>query len=419
MSYLQLDKGIPYFTRAVVSLWFRVPQASLDAAKAQEVPDNSEDDINHYFPALLQTIPLVVFGSVEIATTDKGFGTGAYPTSPSFIGVDCAGTAAPNTLAVHLAMSNNSTFVMTPMPSDGASLFDPQFIGSLQRKDAFYMSGIGAPPYTETYSMLEVIGDRWHHALISLDLSTAAVMTYSTASQTLPPFAPATQHLPGGPSFMWAFDDHDKTDYSLSPSCAQIYNTQPPGSVVIPPPPLPLKQITTNNLIAIAGGAAAFIGTWEPTTINASGNPVGLPASAMFVDNIYPVEMAEFQFFTDVTLDTGVEANRRAFITKEGTPADPLKKPNPPTPPGLPPPLKGPQELLGKPADILLHGSGNWIAGKNSGQVIKISDIGKPTTEPAEDLTPTGAIVSYSPDPSLHGPQTPLPKPPVAHTATR
>ena len=162
--------------------------------------------------------------------------------------------------------------------------------------------------------MLDVTADTWHHALISFDLTNPAVMTYSTVPQSAPPFAPSTIMLPGGPTFMWAFDDVNKTDYSLSPSCAEVYHAQPPSSVVIPPLPLPLKQIATNNLIEIAGGAWAFRATWQPVPIKASGNPIGIPASAMFVDNIYRVEMAEFQFFTGVTLDTGVKANRRAFI---------------------------------------------------------------------------------------------------------
>jgi hypothetical protein len=78
------------------------------------------------------------------------------------------------------------------------------------------------------------------------------------------------------------------------------------------------------------------------------------------------------------------------------------------------PPLKGPQELLGKEADILLHGSGNWTAGTNTGKVIKLNEIGKPSSVPAANFTPTGSIVAYSPDPSLHGAQVPAP-PPVPH----
>jgi hypothetical protein len=414
MSYLQLETGIPDdVSKAVISLWFRVPQASIDAARNQEIPDDREGDINDYFPAFLRVIPLVTFGSSEPATTDKGFGSGAAPTSPSFIGVDCSGATTPtdkNMLAVHLAMSNNSTFVMTPMPTDIASLSDPEFIDSLQRKDAFYMGGAGSNPYTgEEFSILDVTADHWHHVLISFDLTNPAVMRYSTAPES----EGVPIYLPGGPTFMWAFDGVDKTDYSLSPSSAQVYNVPLLGAA-----PIPFNEITTNNLITIPGGAASFIGTWSPVPVKTAGNPVGLPASAVFVDNIYPVEMAEFQLFAGVTLDTSVVANRRAFITAGGTPADPLKRPNPPPLPGVPPPepppLKGPLELLGKQADILLHGSGNWIAGKNTGGVIKINEIGKPTTVPAEDLTPTGAIVSYSPDPSLHGAQSPPPpRPPL------
>lgn len=423
MSYLQLPGGILSFSKAVISFWFRVPKASIDAARAQPVPDNLEGDRNDYFPALFRTIPLVTFGSVEAAITDYGDGTGAYPTSPSYIGVDCSRSRFtslwPNqdSLAVHLAMPNTMSFVMTPMATDGRDPpGEPQFVHSLQRKDAFYMSGKGDLPYVGGQpSILDVTANTWHHALISFDLTRSAVMRYTTAPQSAPPFAPAMLMLPNGPTFMWAFDDVDKTDYSLSPCCAQIYNTQPEGSVVIPPSPLPLKQITTNNLIEIAAGAWAFIATWNPVPIKSLNNPIGTPASAMFVDNVYHVEMAEFQLFTEVTLDTSIEANRRAFIDyerdadgipikdKDGKftliPVDPVGRP--PTddhPGGQPAPA---EKLFGKRPEILLHGSSDWSDGKNTGTTGVDYSTDPPQEKPDGQFEPTGKINPYTPDPSL------------------
>jgi hypothetical protein len=409
MSYLMLPDGIPDLSKAVISFWFRIPQASLDAARAQgqEAPENIEGDINNYFPALFGIIPLVTFGSVEAAITDKGHGTGATPTSPSFVGVDCTSRTVPedkNSLAVHLAMPSNSTFVMTPMDSDGAGdLSEPQFISSLQRKEAFYMGGKGGLPYAGgELSVLDVTADAWHHILISFDLSMAAVMTYSTATRGPPPIVMA----PGGPTFMWAFDDMDKTDYSLFPSCAQVYNTLPPGSTFTPPPALPLNKITTNNLISIAGGSHAFIGTWSPVPIKTSDNPVGIPATAKFVDNIYKVEMAEFQMFTGVTLDTGIEANRRMFISAKGFPVDPARTDSftltlgdPTTWEGggddiqVPPLVPEPNAPIGKrslglPVVAFTRDRQNWIGAVNLG-----SARGK--------VTKTGKIKAYHPDPQL------------------
>jgi hypothetical protein len=404
MSYLQLPEGISSFSKAVISLWFRVPKASLDKARTQGLETvDFESDFNSYFPAFLATIPLVSFGSIEAATTGYGDGTGAHPTSPSFIGVNCSPYGTPsdkNSLAVHLAMPNTMTFQMTPMDSDGGESPEPQFLHSLQRPDAFYMSGKGDLPYHGgQLSVLDVTADTWHHALISFDLTLPAVMRYSTALQSAPPFAPSTIMLPGGPTFMWAFDDEDKTDYSLSPSCAEVYHAQPPSSVVIPPSPLPLKQITTNNLVSIAGGAWAFIGTWNPTPIKSSGNPLGIPTSAAFVDNVYKVEMAEFQMWTGVILDTSVVKNRRAFIDferdsdgrpiedKDGAktlkPVDPEKA----------------EKLLGKKPDVMLHGVNNWQNGKNTGTTGIDTVTGNPI--PAGQFALTGWIKRYVPDPSL------------------
>jgi len=410
MSYLQIPTGIPSFQKAVISFWFRVPKASIDAARVQPIPDNLEGDRNDYFPALFRTIPLVTFGSVEAAVTDYGDGTGAYPTSPSYIGVDCSRSRFtalwPNqdSLAVHLAMPNTMTFVMNPMATDGRDPpGEPQYVHNLQRKDAFYMSGKGDVPYTGGQSsILDVTADTWHHALISFDLTTPAVMRYTTANPTAPPFEPTTLMLPGGPTFMWAFDDVDKTDYSLSPSCAQIYNTQFPESPVSPPAPLPLKQITTNNLIEVFGGAWAFTATWNPVPIKSLDNPIGAPASAMFVDNVYHVEMAEFQMFTGVTLDTGIESNRRAFVDDDGNPVPPEREP--PTvdhPDGQPAPA---EKLLGKWPDILLHGSDRWSNGENTGTTGVDFNVDPPEEKPEGQFKPTGEIRAYTPDPSLQPP---------------
>jgi hypothetical protein len=229
--------------------------------------------------------------------------------------------------------------------------------------------------------------------LISFDLTNAAVTTYSTASQSAPPFAPSRIMLPGGPTFMWAFDDKDKTDYSLSPSCAQTYHAQPPGSVVIPPSPLPLKQIVTNNLVYISGGSWAFRATWLPVPIKSAGNPLGIPSSAQFVNNVYRVELAEFAMWTGVTLDTGIEANRRAFIDfrrdEAGAPVDNVLQPVDP---------EKAATLLGKAPEILLHGSSKWVNGENTGTTGVDSD-GNPI--PSGQFHPTGGIKQYEPDPSL------------------
>jgi hypothetical protein len=113
---------------------------------------------------------------------------------------------------------------------------------------------------------------------------------------------------------------------------------------------------------------------------------------------IYTVEMAELQIFTGVTLDTGVEANRRTFIDFErdadGNPIrnDDGKRTLKPVNP------KQAEDLLGKRPDILLHGTTKWQAGKNTGS-LGIDADGEEI--PSGQFTPTGEIKKYSPDPSI------------------
>jgi hypothetical protein len=97
--------------------------------------------------------------------------------------------------------------------------------------------------------------------------------------------------------------------------------------------------------------------------------------------------MAELQIFTDVTLDTGDEPKRRAFIDyvrdNDGNPIEDEdgKRTLEPVDP------EKAEELLGKKPEILLHTSANWKAGNNTGSL--------------GPFTPTGGINSYKPDPSL------------------
>jgi hypothetical protein len=86
---------------------------------------------------------------------------------------------------------------------------------------------------------------------------------------------------------------------------------------------------------------------------------VGIPAAATFVDNVYNIEMAELQLYTGVTLDASVEENRRAFIRSDRRPVKHVMVD------GILMPAAA--LLLGKMPEIWMHGSQNWIAGKNTG----------------------------------------------------
>jgi hypothetical protein len=118
------------------------------------------------------------------------------------------------------------------------------------------------------------------------------------------------------------------------------------------------------------------------------------------VDHILHVEMAEFQLFTGVTIDTSSVRARRAFIDSNGKPVNPNKQASDADP------QSGSIEFLGQLPDILLHGSGNWIKGKNTGG--SQQDAHNPAiTHPPDQFTPVGLIKKYTPNPSLNGPQGP------------
>ena len=128
------------------------------------------------------------------------------------------------------------------------------------------------------------------------------------------------------------------------------------------------------------------------TDSNTGPAAVGIPASVEHESHILRVEMAEFQLFTAVTLDTAIVKNRRAFIGGDGKPVAPTKKIT------ATDPTSGSIELLGKRPEILLHTSANWKNGKNTGS-IGLSDDGDAI--PAGQFEPTGGIASYKPDPIL------------------
>ena len=153
------------------------------------------------------------------------------------------------------------------------------------------------------------------------------------------------------------------------------------------------RPLSVNGLNCNVGPAAYSL-TNAPLPSN--GGSLGIPASAAFVDNIYKVEMAEFQMFTGVTLDTSVTANRRAFVApdKKGqlVPVNPfaigsLADPNAGVDPHSLIAPGAPQKLLGKPPDIaLVSASRNWQGGINTGKA-KLH------------LKPKGTIKPFTPNP--------------------
>jgi hypothetical protein len=97
------------------------------------------------------------------------------------------------------------------------------------------------------------------------------------------------------------------------------------------------------------------------------------------------IEMAELQIWTNKTLDTGLESNRRLFVDNNGSPVN----------------MSVAEKALGKP-DIKLHGSSNWKNGYNDGSIgIDVDARGEPVKKPEGQFVPVSVINHFKPDPEI------------------
>jgi hypothetical protein len=247
-----------------------------------------------------------------------------------------------------------------------------------------------------------VTPDHWHHLLLSIDLSNGVSTKGAQVTETrnLDPMTGLTSGttsgegatIPGQGSRtqsackMWiSFDDVNLTGENLSAYYPHGYGD--PNGVVTVTGLFTATDTTFNvsdHVYDINGTDNRTYQIWEaptytyvPSAIPFGSSPIGIPTQAEQTDAFKVVEMADLQIFVNKTLNTSSVSARRAFISNDGKPVSPKKA----------------EDLLGKPV-ILLHGSGNWIKGKNTG-----SDD--------TPIHPSGEIVRYSPPPSLHGDQSP------------
>jgi hypothetical protein len=435
MSYLALRDGVPGFTKAVISLWFRVPQSSID------VVATGDRFANH----LALIIPLITFSqpsdTVDMEPTTINIGTavnfdqsgcpyvesiggyqsvGPFFIDPCFIGINCdpdrlsaghgkptlvfnlqaSGTAA--ILNYSVAVQNMAVYSLLAMPPP--TVGDPDVPGNGWNSLGFPFVGLASnlvdfsdylkavPENFLVRSPVLITADQWHHLLLSFDLSNSCITNGPPLDSGR--YATTAEGTTSWCRLWYAIDDVN---------CNGADNLQPfyvdgGGD---------LNAILTNNAWQVAHSVTDYIYnlpsdpatcTYDPVPLPTSGVAIGLPASANYVNNVHHIEMAELQMWTGVTLDTGVIANRRAFIDykrdamgapipdKNGNltlvPVDPAKA----------------AKLIGRIPDVELHKSGNWIKGNNTGSTGEGQD-GKPIS--AGQFTPTGVIKKYKPDPSI------------------
>jgi hypothetical protein len=304
---------------------------------------------------------------------------------------------------------------------------------SLTRPERFYVE-----------TVYEIEPDKWHHLLLSLDVGSPVDVVAPPTEDHGNNYATSTywsngaEGVSGHAKLWYAIDDVDYRGratpeefekwLSADPNQGFLHRLGPysvdygqytefvPG---VSNPGDPTMNVPAmgdpNGILTQRGWEVAKTGSgleynlfvasdaydYKPRSVPSSKEAFGIPASTKYVDHIYRVEMAEFQLFTGVTLDTGIVSNRRAFVDENGEPVLPK------APEGEKPPAEA---LLGKRPDILLHGSSDWEDGKNTGSLgVAIDDDGNANEIPEGQFVATGAIDPYKPDPSLHGEQSPSP----------
>ena len=413
MSYLTLPAGIPDFTKGVISLWFRLPQETINKVK---------DESPVVFYDLSRTIvPLIMFGRKQVyrkmvpvhgpvAYFVNGPLVGAgkydyrivdyaleaeYPIPPCYIGIDCE-DGVP-TLTFSLQMADLAGYDVdlaeaqiysefetpyppagwNPSPGTGWSTTGGRISFSVRLGDFTAKHLNGWPELFLVESPHQLAAEHWHHLLLSFDF-TLPCNTQGAGNRNVAQGTTSASHL------WYAIDD---VNYKGSENLGPYFVVGGADENAV---------LTQNAWKMTQGGvrllsnlyAGPPICNYQPTGIPSASGIIGIPAVAEYVDHIYKVEMAELQIFTGIALDTGVVANRRAFVDAEGKPVPPATT----------------ETLLGKRPDVLLHRSTNWKQGRNTGSrgLTLDGDI-----IPSGQFTRQGVINQYKPDPSLHGPQSP------------
>jgi len=234
-----------------------------------------------------------------------------------------------------------------------------------------------------------VTADKWHHVLVSVDMSKG-IKSHGIAMGDFYTGNPS-DYVTSVAKLYTAFDDENLTELDVSDNwnypdggpndviteqawrlTGAVQNSDACNGVAFPVGGIP--QYTLDNMKVPAGS-------------------LGIPATAKYVDDIYKVEMAEFQMWLGQSLDPADEGKRRLFLAPKKDKNDGNLYPVDP---------KVAANALGRP-DVLLHRSGNWIRGKDTGKLgISIDQgTGKQTIISQGQLQPTGLIKKYKPDPSI------------------
>jgi len=328
MSYLQLTANpMADSAKGVISFWFRFSQDALDAATAYGEAYTFK--VHPEEPKILQwTIPFITFGRVvsDDVWDSQSVNVGdpfpwfvpwpvlvtTMPAEPSHIGVSVQGLLVNNEwqgrgearIRIVFKMeteeqaegyvTKTDKVVWTPDPAGGPP--QPQTYVS----DISYVR-TGPPAKFTIDAKFTLAPDTWHHMLLSYDFSdgctVAALPNYAGAQ-------PVGDTTSAYAKIWYAVDDQhrggkdDMGDYWVEKDDNGIISEAGYGAIgsynPAPPPP---------NL---HGNIPPPSYQWEGS-VPLNNGPVGIPAAVEYVDTVYHCEMAEFQMWTGVTLDTSIE----------------------------------------------------------------------------------------------------------------
>jgi hypothetical protein len=396
-SHLNMNK-------AVASLWFRIPQVSVDAVRA------ATSGSYFGYPVFDGVIPLVTWGPQQTPTIteteryDSGSidesggiiylerisGSHTTPTNPSCIGVNVGGDEQKPYLAVHIqtnvhASASGLLYITTGFTGTFVGIsVTPPYVGYPVYTDIVYTKEDVSFAITDTPEFLgntlsgagypEVKVDEWNHVLISWEL------------------------IGGNANKMWCAINDENKDGNDLPAMCDVSTMGPNGhsssTLYYSVPPDGSASVTFRS----DSVPSTPVQTPGPLSANQATDAAGATAPIQPIKN---VELADLQIFTGVTLDTSSVANRRAFVDANGLPVPPAGTAVV-VEPGAPPSLAvgGSIELLGKKPEIVLRGSGNWIGGRNTGT---LGMAGNGVSIPSGQFVPTGRIIRYVPDPQLSG----------------
>jgi hypothetical protein len=421
MSYLYLPSiDLADFDKGTISLWFRYSKDAVDNSKEYAAAHPSHDVVEQGPDILRNTIPLVTFGR-EVraktytsnphhwvqATPDGGqltdttlelVETGEVRCEPSHLGlvVDPARPDDNNNpeegVFLKILFQMNTRALIQGLLRETTNLYwvDMGTTGVFYQqytevRDISYVR-TSVPEQFNIESKVKVDADKWHHLLVSFDLSTR-VRVEPTANSSDSDEDLFSQTVKSYCKIWYAFDDVNKTGkdnmgYGWAP---QNVNGIVPMSAKYaaisdysrPPPALDHlgNPITTGEIFDP-------LYDWTASPLPIEKGHVGLPAGAANVDTIYHCELAEFQFFGGLAVDTADSIVRRQFVDNKGKPVNPQQA----------------EQHFGRRPHVLLHGSSNWKKGFNAGST-GVSGTGD--VIPGGQFTPVAGIKSFKPDPSI------------------